>query len=96
VSQSPYYRPMVSTLGPRRAELERALAEAEPVSSTAWWEAAEETLARAVLLTCADLPSTLAVLSELPLGPRITRLREALAELVTSPSFASYWHRPTR
>ena len=96
VSQSPYYRPMVSTLGPRRAELERALAEAEPVSSTAWWEAAEETLARAVLLTCADLPSTLAVLSELPLGPRMTRLRETLAELVTGPSFSAYWHRPTR
>ena len=95
ISPSKHYRPLVSRLGARRAELSDALDAARGIATEAWWSAAELTLARAALLACADVPTVLAALEALAPATPLDDVRQALARFVLSPTFADLWHRPS-
>ena len=95
ISPSKHYRPLVSRLGARRAELSDALDAARGIASEAWWSAAELTLARAALLACADVPTVLSALEALAPATPLDEVRQALARFVLSPTFADLWHRPS-
>jgi serine/threonine protein kinase len=95
ISQSKYYRSLVSRLGARRDELASALEAAQSVPSDVWWLAAELTLARAALLACADLRSAEQAVAELVPGRPTEPVREALSRFVMGPTFTEFWHRPS-
>lgn len=95
ISPSKHYRPLVSRLGARRAELSDALDAARGIASEAWWSAAELTLARAALLACADVPTVLSALEALAPATPLDEVKQALARFVLSPTFADLWHRPS-
>ena len=92
ISSSRHYRARVTRLGPRRADLARLLDAAQPVPASTWWSAAELAIARAALLTSADLPSTLSALAALVPGAPTADTKHALSRWMLGPTFADFWH----
>ncbi len=93
ISGSPYYRPLVSNLGPRRAELQSACALAEAASALDFWQAAELTIARLAFLCSADAEAALHAAASAGFSSPTEALRTELDRFERAPGYDGYWHR---